>query len=110
MLLDDTQEYDEMWNNAFERLKLKPFSNDGGNTATAILLFKIDDSYSVYTMRYSEEKYGPDGVIDQKQSGQVYKTRYALDWQHSAFKFDPQNIVISKLKGTITDVTETVCI
>lgn len=56
MLLDGTQEYDEVWNIVFKRLKFNPFSNDKGNSATAILPFEIDGSYSVYTIRDMPEE------------------------------------------------------
>lgn len=96
MLLDDTQEYDEVWNIVFKRLKFNPFSNDKGNSATAILPFEIDGSYSVYTIRdMPEEKLDLMGKLVRNSLVRCTakgKKWYALGWQHSAFKFDPQNM------------------
>ena len=87
MLIDNTPEYDEIWNMVDERLKFAPSVNPG------VIPFEIDVPHKIYSIENMNDV--PDlnelirnCLIDCSGSDAEW---YALDWQHSAFIFDPRN-------------------
>ena len=95
MLIDDSEEYDLVWNKVYERLKFRPSGSYRGDSMTSDLPFEIEGNFAVYKI----EKMS-DSQIDSMQDmireafvsvTEKDKRMYALDWQHSAFLFDPRN-------------------
>ena len=95
LLLDDTKEYDLVWDKVYDKLKFKPSCTYRGHSMTSDLPFEIEGNFAVYGI----EKMS-DSQIDSLQNmiREVFvsvtdkgKRMYALDWQHSAFLFDPRN-------------------
>ena len=95
MLLDDTKEYDLVWDKVYDKLKFKPSCSYKGHSMTSDLPFEIEGDFVVNGI----EKMS-DSQIDSMQNmiREVFvsvtdkgKRMYALDWQHSAFLFDPRN-------------------
>lgn len=89
MLLDYTSEYDLIWNRVYERLKFNP------SMKKSIIPFEIKEEYAIYAVDEMTEK-----QLDmmEKVIGNIFSDiskdgskMYALDWQHSAFLYDPKN-------------------
>lgn len=95
MLIDDTPEYDAVWDMVDEKLKFKPSSNYRGHSMDVPLPFQISVNYAVYgidkmtveQLNLTEEKIRKVFVSVTHEGQKLY----ALDWQHSAFIFDPRN-------------------
>lgn len=93
MLIDGTKEYDLVWDKVYEKLKFKPSCKYRGHSMEDNLPFEIEGSFAVYgieNMSISQIKLMDDmvrGVFAAvaKENGRMY----ALDWQHSAFLFNP---------------------
>ena len=96
MLIDSTQEYDEVWDKVYTMLKFKPSCSYRGHMMTGNLPFKIDLPYSVYAIENMTDKQLDlmDKLVRNSliMSTDGRKKWYALDWQHSAFKFNPENM------------------
>ena len=95
MLIDDAEEYDLVWDKVYDKLKFNPSCSYRGHSLTVDLPFEIEGNFAVYGI----EKMS-DSQIDSMQDmiREVFvsvtekgKRMYALDWQHSAFLFDPRN-------------------
>lgn len=90
MLIDDRTEYDLIWNKVYETLKFNPSMKNG------IVPFEIKEEHSIYSF---------DIEIDENQIDKLNELMknifadianedtkmYALDWQHSAFLYNPKN-------------------
>ena len=96
MLIDNTPECAAVWNNVYTMLKFNPSCQYRGHSMAGALPFEINLPYSVYAI---------DGMTDEQldlmddlirncliMCTEGRKEWYALDWQHSAFKFKPQNM------------------
>lgn len=96
MLIDNTQEYDALWNKVDTMLKFNPSCQYRGHSMAGALPFEIDLTHSVYAIDdMTEEQLDlMDDLIRNCliMCSEGRKEWYALDWQHSAFKFKPQNI------------------
>lgn len=87
ILLDDTDRYDAVWNRVYGELGFKPGMRES-------VPFKIRVPHAVFDIGDMT-----DEDIDryEKACGEIFakvsKGRvYALDWQHSAFLFDPRDL------------------
>ncbi len=90
MLIDDRPEYDLIWDKVYETLKFTPSMDKN------ITPFEIKEEYSIYSFDFNE--------ITEKQIDMMNELiknifaniskddtkMYALDWQHSAFLYNPQ--------------------
>lgn len=89
MLLDDTPEYDLIWDKIYEKLKFNP------SIKAHAVPFEIDERYAVYKIdEMTEQQVDTIDDIISKIFVDISKEgsrMYALDWQHSAFLFDPRN-------------------
>lgn len=95
MLITNQKEYDLIWKKVYDKLKFKPSSVYRGHSLTSNLPFQIEGKYAVYSIEQMT-----DSQIDTMQEviGQILaetvkegERMYALDWQHSAFLFNPMN-------------------
>ncbi len=91
MLIDDTPEYDLIWDKVYETLKFTPSMDK------SIVPFEIEEEYAIYSFDFDE--------ITEKQIDMMKEVienifanmskddtkMYALDWQHSAFLYNPKN-------------------
>ena len=90
MLIDDTPEYDLVWDKVYEILKFTP------SVDKSITPFEIKEEYAIYSFDFNEIA---ENRIDLEEViGNVFvdiseddTKMYALDWQHSAFLYDPKN-------------------
>lgn len=96
MLIDHTQEYDEIWDRIDDELKFKPSCSYRGHSMSESIPFEIEHPYSVYAIDEMNEDQIEimDNLIRKCliMCADENTVWYALDWQHSAFKFNPQNI------------------
>lgn len=97
MLIDNTKEYDEIWSKVTEKLKFSPSCSYRGHSLDVPLPFQIDEKYSVYGIEAMTDEQ-VDYLTDTIREIFVKITRnnqriYALDWQHSAFIYNPRNIL-----------------
>ncbi len=90
MLIDDRPEYDLIWDKVYETLKFTPSMDK------SITPFEIKEEYSIYSFDFNE--------ITEKQIDMMNELiknifaniskddtkMYALDWQHSAFLYNPK--------------------
>jgi len=95
MLIDDTPEYDKIWNQVYEKLKFSPSYAYHGHSMNVSLPFQIPEEYAVYGIDHMTEKQidflyqkMPEILIAVTEPEQKI---YALDWHHSAFLFNPRN-------------------
>lgn len=97
MLIDDTLEYNRIWDMVYEKLKFNPSCKyDTTNHPMNVPLpFQISGNYAVYGInKFTHEqmdfteKIIREVFVSVTSEGQ---RMYALDWQHSAFIFDPRN-------------------
>jgi len=91
MLIDDTPEYDLIWDKVYETLKFTPSMDK------SIVPFEIEEEYAIYSFDFDE--------ITEKQIDMMKEVienifanmskddtkMYALDWKHSAFLYNPKN-------------------
>lgn len=90
MLIDDTPEYDLVWDKVYEILKFTP------SIDKSITPFEIKEEYAIYSFDFNEIT---ENRIDLEEViGNVFVDiseddikMYALDWQHSAFLYNPKN-------------------
>lgn len=95
MVIDNTQEYDEIWDKVYKKLKFSPSCSYRGHSLNVPLPFQISDIFAVYGIENMTEKQCDllDDIIRKifikitKEGQQIY----ALDWHHSAFTYDPRN-------------------
>lgn len=86
ILLDDTDEYDAVWNRVRTEFGFRPGMRES-------VPFRIDKPYAVYGIENMTERQidmleaaGAD-IFARISAGRVY----ALDWQHSALLYDPRD-------------------
>lgn len=94
MVIDNTVEYDEIWDKVYKQLHFKPSCGYRGHSLTVELPFEIEFPHVVYAIEQMND-------IELEIMGECIRNCmvqcsesskwYALDWQHSAFKFDPRN-------------------
>ncbi len=96
MLMDDTKEEDAVWEKVFAVLNFNPSCQYRGHSMKVPLPFEIALPYAVYAIDHMTEEQidGMDGIIRDCliTCANGEKEWYALDWQHSTFKFHPGNI------------------
>lgn len=96
MVIDNTKEYDEIWGKIYEKLKFSPSCSYRGHSLNVPLPFQISGNYSVYGIEnMTDEQY--DLLADTIREIFIKITKnsqkmYALDWQHSAFIYNPRNL------------------
>ncbi|MBD5089284.1 MAG: DUF2716 domain-containing protein [Clostridiales bacterium] len=96
MLIDNTQECDEVWDKIYAILKFNPSCSYRDHSMIGILPFEINLPYSVYAIDSMTDK--QLDLMDEWVRNSLVactdgrKEWYALDWQHSTFRFDPQKI------------------
>lgn len=95
MLLDDTKLYDEVWDKVYTLLHFRPNGLAKTHSFEKDVPFIIDDKYSVYGLEKMSDTHMDmmedvirDIFIDVTNEGECI---YALDWQHSAFLYNPRN-------------------
>lgn len=95
MLIDDTEEYNLIWDKVEEKLQFKPSAKYRGHSMTSNLPFEIKGNFAVYGIdKMTDEQIDSmDEIIRGIFVSITGKDRrmYALDWQHSAFLFHPDN-------------------
>ena len=94
MLIDDDEERC-IWDKVYKTLKFNPsMKNQKIHSITGELPFQIDVPYSVYAIEHPIEQ--QIDLMDSQIRNSLIQCRkkqwYALDWQHSSFKFHPENI------------------
>lgn len=96
MLLDNTPEYDVIWKKVYNELKFKPSCEYRSHSLENGLPFEIAVPYSIYAIESMNENQLEliDNLIRKCLIQCTLDNRkwYALDWQHSAFKFSPDNV------------------
>lgn len=94
MLIDNTDLYDKVWDKVYKELHFKP-DISYTHSFNSNVPFKIDDDYAVFNVEKMD-----DGAIDKMDSiiknifidvTKEDERIYALDWQHSAFLYNPRN-------------------
>lgn len=97
LLLDDTKEYERVWDKVYEKLKFRSSGSykEQGHSMTGALPFEIEGNFAVYGIENMSDSQldAMEGMIRDVFISVAEKGRrmYALDWQHSAFLFDPRN-------------------
>lgn len=95
MLIDDTEKYNLIWDKVYDKLKFKPSCSYRGHSMCSDLPFEINVEHSVYGIdKMSDDQISRMDAVIREQLIAVSKKEkkwYALDWQHSAFLFDPRN-------------------
>lgn len=94
MLIDNTDLYDKVWEKVYSELHFKP-DITYTHSFESNIPFIIDDDYAVYNVEKMD-----DDTIDKMDSIIknifIHITKederiFALDWQHSAFLYNPRN-------------------
>ncbi|MCR5806588.1 MAG: DUF2716 domain-containing protein [Oscillospiraceae bacterium] len=96
MVITDRQAYDEIWDKVYDILKFSPSYYDQSHSMQIKLPFQINRPYVVYgieNMTEAQTDLLNDTIRDIfiRITGEG-KRIYALDWQHSAFLYDPGDI------------------
>lgn len=96
MVIDGTKKYDEIWDEIDKKLKFSPFCAYRGHSLNVPLPFQISENYAVYGIEHMTDEQC-DLLHDTIREIFIRITKagqkvYALDWQHSAFLYDPRNI------------------
>lgn len=93
MLLND-EERKAVWDRAYSELQFKPFCKNPSHSMTEEVPFVISKPYTVYSLDNVRQE--QIELFREKVRNCLVKCGgdrwYALDWQHSAFLFDPMNI------------------
>lgn len=96
MIINDTPKYNEIWDYVYNKLGFAPSCKYRGHSLNCCLPFQIDENYSVYAIENML-----DDQLDLLENTireifinitKVGRKIYALDWQHSAFLYDPRDI------------------
>ena len=94
MLLDNLGLYRQVWDRVGRELKFRPDCRDRSHSFRGQLPFALEGSFSVYGIEEMREEHidRMDRII-----GGIFlavtregERLYALDWQHSAFLYDPR--------------------
>ena len=97
MLLDNTPAYDAVWDKVFATLPFNPSGSryHKAHSMTGRPPFTIDCPYTVYAIEHMTDKQLDltDEWVRKSLSLCAHGKKWcALDWRHSAFQFDPQNM------------------
>lgn len=94
MILDNTEEYDYVWDKIYADLGFKPSCEYRGHSLNVTLPFSINAPHIIYAI----ENMSNSSLDNMEEiirtcliNGSTNDEWYALDWNHSAFKFDPRN-------------------
>lgn len=96
MILDHTELYDIVWDNVYTQLHFKPDCFFRSHSFYTHVPFEIQDVFSVYGIENMS-----DAQLDRMDEiirhifmdvTAEHERMYALDWQHSAFLYDPRNM------------------
>ena len=86
MLLDDNQ-YKEVWDRVYDELKFHPYT-----AHTGICPFTISHPHVIFDISGTESRMVDDMITSAFVACvSPGEKMYALDWQHSAFLFDPRD-------------------
>ena len=92
-VLDETKEYDDVWRKVDSILEFRPSCEYRGHSLNITLPFNIKVPYVVFAIDSMKDDLNQmDELVRNAMincSGN--KEWYALDWQHSAFRFNPCN-------------------
>lgn len=94
MLIDGTDLYDKVWDKVYNELHFKP-DTTYTHSFDSNVPFEIDDDYAVFNLEKMDDDAieKMDSIIKNifidvtKEDERIY----ALDWQHSAFLYNPRN-------------------
>lgn len=93
MLIDETKKYNLVWDRVYKELGFFPDSSYEGHSFEVKLPFQINKEYEVFDIDCDWADEADDLIreafINCTKPGEKM---YALDWQHSAFLYDPRNI------------------
>ncbi len=97
MIIHNHTEYSAVWNKVYEKLNFKPSCQLRTHSLEGTLPFEIKISHSIYAIEFMDESQ-IDKMDDLIRNCMIRCTLddrkwYALDWQHSAFIFSPNNIL-----------------
>ena len=92
-VLDGTKEYDDIWDKVYTALGFNPSCKYRGHSLDVTLPFTINVSYEIYAIEFmmEDEIEKMDEIIRDCLIRSSDKEWYALDWLHSAFRFNPRN-------------------
>lgn len=93
MLIDDSELYDKVWNRVYTQLNFKPDCQYRAHTFDSNGPFVIRDECSVYGIENMGDAH-IDSMDEIIKNIFIHITSegeriYALDWQHSAFLYNP---------------------
>lgn len=96
MLLDNTELYDMVWDKVYNQLHFKPDSLHRAHSFNINSPFEIHNENSVYGIENMKDVH-IDIMEDIIRNIFIDVTTeneriYALDWQHSAFLYNPRNV------------------
>lgn len=94
MIIDNTKEYDYVRDKIYSDLGFKPSCEYRGHSLNVTLPFSINAPHIIYAIENM-----CDSSLDNIDevictcliNASTNDEWYALDWQHSAFKFNPRN-------------------
>lgn len=96
MVLDNTEQYKFVWEKVYTQLHFKPNALVRTHSFDANVPFQGQEIFAVYGIENMEDHHIDimDNLIRDIFSDVVPpdERMYALDWQHSAFLYDPRNI------------------
>lgn len=96
IVINNTSEYNLVWDKVYSVLKFKPDYAYRGHSMNVPLPFEIDMPcivYAIDNMTDEQIELSEDLVMNCLINCSTFQKKwYALDWQHSAFKFNPCNI------------------
>lgn len=95
VLLDNTELYKIVWDKVYDQLHFQPDCSNRTHSFNTNMPFKIDNKFSVYGIEAMTDTH-IDMINDIIRNIFIEVTAeneriYALDWQHSAFLFNPRN-------------------
>lgn len=95
MLLDNTKLYDDVWGKVYTLLNFKPNGYSKAHSFDGDVPFVIHEKYAVYNVEKTDYNC-IDKMEDTIRNIFIEVTEeneriYALDWQHSAFLYNPRN-------------------
>ena len=95
MVIDHTPQYREIWDAVYQRLGFSPSYADSSHALNGHLPFQIAAPHAVYAVEHMP---GEKLNLLEQTVREIFcritkpgRRIYALDWQHSAFLYDPCN-------------------
>lgn len=96
MVLNNTEAYTEIWEKVYNQLRFDPNALCRTHSFYVNAPFQIENAFSVYSIENMKDQHIDimDDMIREifAKAAAPGERMYALDWQHSAFLYDPQNI------------------